>query len=60
MIDNKWIRHELEPFEMAMERGCLRYFEKSAGAAYMFCLPESDYVSGQTFLWCPDRDVIPS
>ncbi|HEF4773123.1 TPA: SDR family oxidoreductase, partial [Burkholderia multivorans] len=24
--------------------------EEAAGAAYLFCIPESDYVSGQTLL----------
>ena len=31
MIDKKWIGHELEPAEIALERGRLRFFAKAIG-----------------------------
>lgn len=54
-IDGRAIKVGVNPDLMAMlERsiplGRAGTPEEAAGAAYLFCIPESDYVSGQTVL----------
>lgn len=54
-IDGREIKVGVNPDLMAaMERsiplGCAGTPEDAAGAIYLFCIPESDYVSGQTLM----------
>ncbi len=40
----------MESMEMRIPLGRVGTSEEAAGAVYLFCIPESDYVSGQTLL----------